>query len=441
MLKNAPRVMAIVLLVAIAALMVIAGGSGFTELFKGVEAHTDDPIDPNTNTEPPSVTPETPEDIPPFLSSKFPKQPCESDLFAYTQSIETDSGLKLEAVHQTAQGNLLVISGAPVSGDFTVERNSVTVINMSCDGTLNKCLTLSVSTPTYYVCSQLTSEGLAVAVKDNDKCFIYTMDYALSGSSFAEMDTVNAARIFPLSQGYMFLAERAENTVYLIRGGTVHKSAIIQAGNVLEIMEMRSVLTLFINGINGYSVLSLDKNLEGFSQINIPEKHALKVLPVTENGVQKFLVVEFHCGSIYLSKHSATFREADCERVGIGLADGADIYQNGDSVFLLLKGTNPRVYLVDMQLNFTLSSSEFYHDIKDIYACDGYNGGYLMLSCNGDTDSLTLTDIRNDGSVSTKTIAVAADNAEFVRNLNNTVSIIYTSDQNPNMVSIAGITL
>ncbi|HOK81179.1 MAG: hypothetical protein GX095_02695 [Clostridiales bacterium] len=439
MLKSAPRILAIVLLVAIAVLMAIAGGDGFTKLFKDVEAN-----DGNGGDTPPPAQNIEDEPIivePPVNSSRFPKQPSRSDTFLYEQSIAVNAALKLEATHQTNKGILLVVSGAPTDGDFTVERQSVTVINMSEGGTLNSCLTLSCDSPTQYVTSQLTTEGLAVAVKDDKKCYLFIVDYELKSGRQTELDALSGAKIFPLSAGFMLLAERAQSAVHLIKNGEVEKTAFIPSGNVLEIIEMRSNFIIFINGINGYSVISLDKDLTGYSNISVPGKTALKVMPATEGGAQKFLVVEHTGSEVYVAKHSATFRESDCERVYAGKGGGADIYQNGSTIFLLLKGEKPRVILLDMNLDLVASNSSLYDDIKDIYFCEGYGGGYLMLIKEKSGDKLRLTDIRNDGAIAESTINISANSANFIINLNGTVSVIYSSAKDPSRIHIAGIDL
>lgn len=438
MLKNAPRILAVVMLVTIATLMVIAGSSEIPELFKkGVEAHTDPPSsqqqDPTTPSDPsqnPIITPVLP-------VSNLPKQPAASDIYAYTQSVEVQGEIKLEAVHQTASGILLVISGAPAGGDFSVARQSITIINMSPDGVLNNSFTLPSEQPIDYVCSQLSADGLIIAAKDTQFCFIYTIDYLLTHADCLQLEAVNTGWLFPLQSGFMFIAERAQNTAYLISGNCVQKSAAIQSGSILEIVELRSTLNVFINGINGYSIIALDKNLIGYSATNIPEKRALKVLPFVHNGVQKYMIAEHHMGAIYMAKHSSSFRESECERVSLGQAEGANIYQNGESILLLLKSASPRVYLMDFALNFTLSSSNIYNNVKDIYGCDSYSGGYLMLSKNG--ANLILTDLRNDGGTSTKTVSISTSRADFVRNLNGTISIFYSSSAAK--IDIVGIPL
>lgn len=442
MFKSAPRVLAVVLLVSIAVLMVIASGSGFTDLFKRVEANND-PTDSPAATDNPQTPPDGHTDNPvPVISSNFPKAPSPGGLFAYVQTLEADSALTLMEVHQSAGGILLVVSGAPASGDFTVKKQSVTVINMSEDGTLKAALTLDTPNPSYYVCSQLTSDGLAVAVKDDAKCYLFTMDFSLAESGSLELPALNSARIFPLSEGFLFIAERADNSASLIQNGVIKKSVAIQSGEVLEIVELRSSLNIFLNGINGYSVVTLDKNLAGFSVVTIPEKRALEITPVTEDGVQKYIVIEQASGSVYLAKYNASFRESECERVCVGNAEGADVFQNGKSLFLLLNSSTPRVYLVDLSLGFTLSSSAFLKDIRKIHDCACYSGGYLLLISNNASDgSLTLTDIRNDGSISSKTVSLSAEKARFTKNVNGTASIVYSVKNEANTIRIAAITL
>jgi hypothetical protein len=439
MFKSAPRVLAVVLLVSIAVLMVIASSSGFTELFKKVEASTNHSDTQEHDT--PAASQDDSVSIP-VISSNFPKAPIQGGLFAYVQTLEADSALTLMEVHQSAGGILLVVSGAPASGDFTVKKQSVTVVNMSEDGTLRAALTLDTPNPSYYVCSQLTSDGLAVAVKDSTKCYLFTVDYALAESRSLELPSVNSARIFPLSEGFLFLAERAENSATLIQNGAIKKSAAIQSGEVFDIVELRSSLNIFLNGINGYSIVTLDKNLAGFSVISIPEKRALKLQPVTESGIQKYIVVEQASGSVYLAKYTASFRESECERVCLGIAEGAEIFQNGESLLLLLKSTTPRVYLVDLSLGVTLSSSAFYKDIRKIHDCACYPGGYLLLISNNAADgSLTLTDVRNDGSLSSKIVSLSVEKARFTKNVNGTASIVYSVKEEANVIRIAAVSL
>lgn len=322
MLKNAPRILAVVMLVTIATLMVIAGSSEISGLFnKGVEARTDPPSSQQQNNNTPSDPTNDPVITPVVPVSNLPKQPSASDIYAYTQAVEVQGDIKLEAVHQTALGILLVISGAPSGGDFSVARQSITIINMSPDGVLNNSLTLPSDQPIDYVCSQLSTDGLIVVAKDAQFCSIYTIDYLLDNAVCLQLEAVNSGRLFPLQNGFMFIAERVQNTAYLISGNCVQKSATIQAGCILEIVELRSTLNVFINGINGYSIIALDKDLIGYSVTNIPEKRALKVLPFSQNGVQKYMIAEHYMGAIYMAKHSASFRESDCERVSLGQAE------------------------------------------------------------------------------------------------------------------------
>jgi hypothetical protein len=94
-----------------------------------------------------------------------------------------------------------------------------------------------------------------------------------------------------------------------------------------------------------------------------------------------------------------------------------------------------------MNLDLVASNSSLYDDIKDIYFCEGYGGGYLMLIKEKSGDKLRLTYIRNDGAIAESTINISANSANFIINLNGTVSVIYSSAKDPSRIHIAGIDL
>ena len=89
-----------------------------------------------------------------------------------------------------------------------------------------------------------------------------------------------------------YFAEGAENRIYHIRGNAVSRSTSVQSGSIVEVFDFGSRFGVVINGLDSYSYLSLNLNLECYATVTVPDRTAIKVVPVSENGEQKFIVVE-----------------------------------------------------------------------------------------------------------------------------------------------------
>ena len=409
MYKNAPKILAVVLLIVIAVLMLVAGSDSIKTLFTKDTPHADANNNPNNdnNDQTPNDTlpnddddEDDDEDI--IVPTAFPKAALESEMYLFEQELFLKGGLSLNAVHLTTVGIYIVVTSTAEGGDFSLTQKSVSVIKMTSDGTLEKALHLSLESETAYLGSQITASGLAVAVQGKEKTHLYTVGYELDVSPYIELPHATAAHIFPLREGFMLLAEGRENTMYLIKNGIAAKETSVQSGKVAEVFETAAGYMIFINGLNGYSVLNLDKNLNGYTSVSIPEKTVLKVMPLVENATQKYIVAEKEGGAVYITKYASSFRTTD-DRICLGIAESADIYINGETIFAVLKNQTGRIYLVDLALNTTLSNAGYFQGVTDIYDCHSYPNGYLMLA---ETETaLSFIDLRNDGSVSVHTIA------------------------------------
>lgn len=426
MQNNAPKILAVVLLIIIAVLMLIAGSGSINKLFLKDDtpgnADTDNP-DPSLNDEeePDDTMPEDP--VP---SSVFPKSPLTSQIFMYEQLIALEGGAALKAVHRTAAGVYIIVENASSGGDFKNAVKAVSVVKMSLSGVLEAAYHIAGAEETSYFDSQLTDTGLAVAVARGEKTLAYTVSYDLSDAQFAEIKKAAGARIFPLDNGYLLLLKNENSEVCLMNGASVLKTAAVQSGDLIETVEFANYFMLVINGINGYNIVQLDKNLSGFSSYLIPQKTALKIQPVVESGLQKFIVAEKENGAVYLTKYDKNFRSS-YERVCLGLADGADIYLNQATVFILLKGGSGRMYLADLSLNVIMTSASYLKNVTAIFGCECYTGGYLMLT-SGEGNKLMFIDIRDDGTVSEKK---ASDNAgaSLFLSINSATALLFFSEQ------------
>lgn len=452
MKKNLPKVLAVVLLLALAVLMIFAGNDSLKNIL------TDNYATPQTSgsgdganaaeAETPTETPVTPVETitdgsgtdisdnkePETAVSVFPKTASVSQNFLWEQSVSADNPLSVEAVHQTTKGVFTVISSAACKGEITSNNKGVSVVKMDLDGTLLYSVSLAVSEETSYYDSTVTSEGLTVVVGGKSKLYVFTLDYETTSKAVLELQAAYDASLFTLSDGYILLAERAENTIYLIKNAVIDKSTTLQSGEILDIMETASAYSLFVNGVNGYSVINLDKNLFGFSVTTIPEKSALKIIPVAEGGVQKYIAVETGDGGIQIVKYNSEYSLTGAERVSLGLADGANCYCNGSTLFIMLKNTEKRLYIADLKLNFSLSSSSVLNGTENVFNAENHADGYLLLTSSG--GALSLVNLANDGTTHKKSLPTETENADFIRTADGGAIVFYEFD---GVIKIVGL--
>lgn len=423
MKKNAPKILAVILLTVIAVLMLVAGSGSIRNFFNSFKADATEKTDDNDPViiEPPGGDPEE------EPKSVFPKLPKNSEIYIYEQDLELSGGTLLNAVHQTAQGSYIVLTVNPPGGDLKVSQKTVCVVRMGGDGSLLSAINLNFDGESEYLASEITAAGLAVVVNSGEKTYAATVNPELTKFSQIEIQKAEKARIFPYSEGFLLLAKSRENTLYLIEDSAIAKTTSVQAGEIVDIYEMAAYFILVINGVNGYSVINLDKNLYGYTSVSLPEKTALKICPVAENGVQKYIVAEKEGNAVYLAKYEKTFRSAE-DRICLGLSDSAEVYINRDTIFVLLKNGSGRIYLSDLALNISLSSAEYFSNISGIFYCNEYNDGYLMLCADKSEENLVFIDLRNNGSVSQKNLAADTHNACFVRNLDGSAAVFFINE-------------
>ena len=426
--KNAPKILAVSLLVIIAALMAVAGSGTLGTLWGdpdpvlGEQPDDQNPDDQNPDEQNPDG--QNPDSENPDDQNPDGEDPDDSDPDGEDPGDETDKPDPLPSVfpkkasaseryrfEQSAEGNFTVLRLQPSEGDINVKEPSVVLLKSDAEGTLLDAYILKQEG---YLCSQITSNGISLALSDGSKTYFYTVTTDLNDSVVIELPYFRSGRIFALSQGAIFFAEGAENRIYHIRGNAVSRSTSVQSGSIVEVFDFGSRFGVVINGLDSYSYLTLNLNLECYATVTVPDRTAIKVVPVTENGEQKFIVVERGKDGITVAKHKASFLASEARRVGVGLAERASVYLNGTTIFLHLAGENSRIYLMDLNLDFTMSSAAHFKNVVDVLGCHTYRGGYLFLTRNAD-DGMSLIDLREDGSVMSKHIDVGGENAAFVR--------------------------
>ena len=180
--------------------------------------------------------------------------------------------------------------------------------------------------------------------------------------------------------------------------------------------------------------MKLSPDLKLISSVTIVDKTLLAIEPLTEDGKQKYLSVEQSSSGVEIVKYDANFSSLGLERVGVGLAENAKVFLNGESIFLVLYSTSVRLYLVDNSLNFTSSNSTTFQGLTEFYDCYAYNGGYAVLYRKGQV--LTLTDVRNDGMIKSINLETEVDVADVGVDANNSFFIAYSTE---NKLGVFGI--
>ena len=439
MKKNAPKILAIFLLTVIAVLMVIAGSGTVTDLLKGNK--TDVP-ESSANVEdgekPPQENPDT--DIGDSIEDEttnvyFPVPPEASAIYAYTQSLWSESGMELNNAISTSEGLFVIVTHASDSGVLATEGKRISVVRADNDGTLTSAVHLaSRGDDVRYLGSRLTSAGLVVVATDGERSYVHTISSDLKTTDLIELPAFNSATVFALNEGYLLLGSGAGNTVYKIIDNTVSASTALQSGEIWEVYDFGTYYMLVINGISGFSAVKIGADLKHISTATVAEKQLLAIKPVTVDGTQKFLVAEKTSTGVYIARYASDFTCAENERVSVGLADDADVFMNESSAFVLLHATTDRLYIVDSDLGFTASSTTILQGISVFHDCETYPGGFLTLYSAG--DALMLADVRNDGTSVTRSIAIGTQKAFITRMSDGTSAIVCSVE---NGVKIIGL--
>ena len=439
MKKNAPKILAIFLLTVIAVLMVVAGSGTVADLFK--DKDTDVPGS-SANVEGDSPPPaEEPDQGSGNVTEDetnnvfFPVPPEASAIYAYTQSLWSESGMELNNALSTSEGLYVIVTHASDSGVLATEGKRISVVRADNDGTLVSAVHLaSRGEDIRYLGSRLTSAGLVVVATDGERSYVHTISTDLKKTDLIELPAFNAATVFALNEGYLLLGSGASNTVYKIIDNAVAASTTLQSGEIREVYDFGTYYMLVLNGISGYSAIKIGVDLNHISTATVAEKQLLAINPVVSGGVQKFLVAEKTANGVYIARYGADFSAAEADRVSVGLAEDADVFMNGSSAFVLLHATTDRLYIVDSELGFTASSTTVLQGISDFHDCETYADGFLTLYSAGDT--LTLADVRNDGTSVTRSIAIGTQKAFIVRMYDGTSAVVCSVE---NGVKIIGL--
>ena len=424
MKKNAPKILAVVLLSLVVILMIVAGSGSLKEVFDSTTS-TDDvhivdaALDDNAQ--------EKPDDVPKddlVEENFFPLYAKTDGPHRYMQELTLTSPV-LNEVHSTEKESFVIFTHATKSGAFKVDKSTQTIIKVDEEGAILSAYLIVAPKETEYLCSKITSIGLVVAVKDDTRTYLYTLSYDLKQVDLIELSLFNKGNIFALNEGILFLGESTENVVYKIINNSIVASNSLQPGEIKEIYDFSSHYVLFLSNINGYSFMKLSVELKLISSVTIVEKTLLAVEPIAEEGKQKYLAVEQSYSGVEIVKYDDSFNLSNTEKVGVGLAENAKVFLNGESIFLILYSTGVRLYLVDNNLNFTSSNTTTFQGITEFYDCYSYQGGYAVLYDKGNT--LTLTDVRNDGMIKSVNLDSTASIACIGTDGNNSFFIVYST--------------
>lgn len=433
MKKQAPKLIAVTLLITLAALLAVAAGIPEAEpgsSLAGEQTNTDtDPGDmPDDGVEDEIPSQDVPSDPVPFV----PIPPEASALYRYTQSLWAEGGVALNGVHPSSDGTFVVITHSGGEGALNVNGvKTVSVARLESDGTVSALKHLNGGD--MYIDSQLTSDGLTVALADEDRSYVHTLSSDLNADTVLELNRFTSGEIFALGNGYLLFAAGAGNTVYSVSGGAVGATGAVLSGTISAVYDFGVYYMLVIGGISGYSVVRIDSSLKTLSTVTVPGKELMSISPYTENGEQRFIAVEKNSTGVEIAKYDASYAK-ELERVGVGLADSAEAYMNGGSILLLMHATETRLYIVDGSLNFIASSSETMRGVTEIYDCVEYSGGYAVLYAAG--DDLILVEISDLGGSVQRNISASVGNASLVRSPGGEYTVFYTADDSLKVIGI-----
>lgn len=417
MKKNAPKILAVVLLSTIAILMIIAGSGSLVDVFKQsssnnemtpiVDAIGDENNQHNNVNTIPNGSEELFTPIEPEINY-FPIKAEQSAGHRFIQKMALTSPM-LNATHSTTSDTFLVITHETNNGAFMVASRTQSIIKIDGEGNILACYSIKNNNQTDYACSKVTSQGLVLVVKDDTITYVYTITLDFKQVELIELPIFSSVNIFALSDSFLVFGTSSENTIYKIQNNTIVSSNVLQLGIIKEIYDFSNYYALFSCSMDGYSFIKISPDLKLLSSVSIPNKTVLAVAPIIEEGVQKFIVAEHTPKGVEIAKYDTTFSIAQSERVGVGLAERAKVFINGESVFLLLQASTNRLYLVDKHLSFTSSNNTTFQGMTELFDCALFYGGYLILYAKG--ERLMLTDIRNDGTIESINLDVSAKSA------------------------------
>lgn len=408
---NAPKVLLIILLLVLGSLLIVATGTKLGDLLMpNVEAGADAPKTETPLDQPPPVadnlepTPPAPDNPKPTTDPEpaFPIAPASHDRFLYQQTVKG----KLFASHYTATGYYIVVQEAEIFYLYRMDEG----------GTLLGRAKLSTGE---YLSSQLTADGIAVLLKGEKDTRLYLSTPDLTVSRLP-LPKGNVSKFFALNEGFLL---QLDDTVYSMANGVIAASAKLLSANLVEVFATAEGYTLILNVNDGFSVTMLDFNLKTYSENTVSNRTVLGFRPVVDDKKMKYAVLEAESGMLYLTVYDSTFRPATARRAGLGQgADGA-LFASETGLFVLAKGDDPRIYLSDFELNFSLGDRTPFRGLTALHGVEQYESGYLALLEK--ENALYFLEVRNDGTTATKHIDEDVNAAIFHRT---TKGAVFLSD-------------
>lgn len=437
MKKNAPRILAIVLLSLVAVLMIVAGSGSLIDVIneeeptlgQGSNANlptTDFDVDQSQD-DSPSV------DDTLIEENFFPIVPTSSTTHRFMQKLSLKKA-SLNASFSTTEGNFIVFSHSTTDGPFKVTLHSQSIAKFDSEGVIITARSIFPPVETEYLSSCMTVEGIVLALKSIDRTFVYTLSYDLTAIELIELPLFSDVELFSLTDGYLLFGKGKENVVYKIENNVVHATTVLQTGEIKGIYDFSEYFALFSSGINGYSYVKITTDLKIISLLSVPDRSLLAVEPIVENGQQKFLAIELTSSGVEIAKYNENFVLSEADRVGVGLAESADVFMNGESIFLLLRSSGNRIYLVDKDLSFTSSNNTTFQNLTELYDCFSTANGYNVLYAK--SGILTFIDLRNDGTQRSINLETQTDNAFVCVSFNGAVAVAFSTGEG---ISIIGI--
>lgn len=417
MKKNtAPKKLATILLLTIAVLAIVAGNGSLKEALSNS----------NSTVLPPTSAEEEPVESTPiidFVEGELPLLPSSHERFEFIQTITSDSNIRLEKTLYTSENIYIVFSHQTSQGTFAVEAPTTTILALDFSGTIVSFL--HVNHVGFLAC-QTTADGLVLALCDKQITYLYTISTDLKSTMLIELNKCEKGRIFALNNGFLWLEEGVNNTIYSIKNNTILYTSSISAGEIVEVYDFYNYFTFIINGINGYTVLNTDRNFELLSSKTFPEKKVVCLQPFVNNNEQNYIVAELINSQIVLTKYNKSWEEY--ERISVGIANSAEVFMNNDSIFLLLHASTDRLYLIDGNFNYTATNSTLMNGITELYdVCSDVNGFTVFYK---DIQLCTFT-IKNDGGSSVVNLQILPKSAFGFTRSNN----MYIAYQEGNSIS------
>ncbi|MDR3185398.1 MAG: hypothetical protein LBU04_01095 [Christensenellaceae bacterium] len=432
MQKNAPKILAAVLVVTIAVLALLSNSSNIrnlldTSLAKAIEEEESVPIETPPVTENISDSESTTDTIVnKTLFDKYPKSPLSSDRYLFEQSISLNDKITLNKVHNTSSGAFVILTTNAQSGDFNVERETVVVVNVSKSGTIQGLVRLNTTSIGRYITSQITIYGLVVSVSSDDKTYLFHIDGLLGISRIIELGKAQMVSLFSLTDGYLAVLENDANYAYIIKDGIINASALLPKGNIVDIFELANQFIIFLNTTDGYRVVFEDKNLRSFEQKLITGKTLSNIVPISNENAQSFIAIERMNGVVYFTRYSKSYTTSGNESFYIGPCESSMVYGNNDRIFLLLKtNTHVNCYLIKHNMSAQITNSDLFDNVMEIFGCHKYNDGFYLLGKSN--DKLVFINIQNNGIITEKTISENPLFVDFLRYQNGETTLFFTT--------------